>query len=56
MSSEAIAVNGKCTVPAAGTKALSKFGLTLISGLKLKGNALKKAFASSHELFVIATS
>ena len=41
MSGEAVTVNGRCAVPAAGTKALPKFGLTMMSGLKLNGNALK---------------
>src|SRR5215471_13122186 len=53
MSAEAVAENGRCAVAAAGTKALPKFGLTTMSGLKISENALKLNDASSHELFVI---
>ena len=53
---EAFAVNERCAVLAAGTNASPKFGLTVMFGLKLIGNALKLNDASSHELFVICTS
>jgi hypothetical protein len=54
MSSEAVAVNERCAVVAAGTNVLSEFGFRLMPGLN--GNASKKVNASSHELFVICTS
>jgi hypothetical protein len=50
MSSEAVAVNERCAVLAAGTGVSPEDGLRVTPGAN--GNALKDVNASSHELFV----